>query len=124
MALRTLQEHFEPTVESVAAARHLVARFLTEEPQAVRETIELGVSELATNAVRHARTGYEVEVRVVDRHIRVQVADESRSEPAMQALSNLERHGRGLQIVRGISDRFGVDWKPGHGKAIWFELLG
>ena len=40
----------------------------------------------------------------------------------MQEHSISESHGRGLQIVRGLSDNFGIDGVPGDGKAIWFEI--
>ena len=122
MAVRTLQEHFRPSTESVAAARHLAARFLYDQPSAVRERVELAVSELATNAVCHARTDFDLEVHVVDQTIRVQVADESHESPHIEGGSAGEHGGRGLQIVRGVTDDFGIDWRPGDGKAIWFEI--
>lgn len=121
---RTLQEHFHPTLESVAAARHLVVRFLSDQSQAVRDSVEVAVSELATNAVRHARSEFDLEVCVADRNIRVQIADESHVEPEIIDVSSSGSHGRGLQIVRGLSDKFGIDWNPGDGKTIWFEIEG
>lgn len=122
MSVRTLQEHFRPTIESIRAARHVAVGFLSDQPQAVRESVELGVSELATNVVRHAHTDFDLEVRVVDRTVRVQVADQSRATPKIQGLSGSDSHGRGLQIVRGLSDGFGIEWRPGIGKSIWFEI--
>ena len=122
MSSRTLQEHFRPTPESVAEARRVAARFLSDQPQAVREIVELAVSELATNVVRHAATDFDLEVHVVDGNVRVQIADESHAEPEIQEHSVSESHGRGLEIVRGLSDSFGIDWLPGNGKAIWFEI--
>jgi hypothetical protein len=122
VATRMLQEHFLLTPGSVAEARHLAVRFLSDQPRAVRDSVELAVSELATNALLHARTEFDLEVQVVDRNVRVQVADKSHGEPELQEHSISESHGRGLQIVRRLSDRFGIDWFPGDGKTIWFEI--
>jgi two-component sensor histidine kinase len=119
---RTLQEHFRPIPGSIAAARHLAGNFLSDQPVGVRQSVELAVSELATNAVRHAGTDFDLQVDVSDRSVRVQVADDSHAEPEIQAHSIANTHGRGLQIVRDLSDRFGIDWHPGDGKAIWFEI--
>jgi anti-sigma regulatory factor (Ser/Thr protein kinase) len=124
VSTRTLQKHFRRTPGSVAEARHLAVRFLNDQPLAVRESVELAVSELATNAVRHARTDFDLEVHVVDRNVRVQIADQSHGEPEIQGHSISESNGRGLQIVRRLSDRFGIDWDPGDGKTIWFEING
>jgi anti-sigma regulatory factor (Ser/Thr protein kinase) len=117
-----LQEHFRPTLESIAEARHLAVQFLSDQPQTVRDSVALAVSELTTNAVRHARTEFDLEVRVVDRKVRVQVADENDAELGIRECPISELHGRGLQIVRGLSDSFGIDRGPGDGKAIWFEI--
>jgi anti-sigma regulatory factor (Ser/Thr protein kinase) len=122
VSARTLQEHFRPTLESVAKARHVAVGFLSDQPQLVRDSVELAVSELATNVVRHAHTDFDLEVRVVDRNVRVEVADESHARPEIQEHSTSDSHGRGLQIVRGLSDSFGIDWRPGDGKTIWFEI--
>jgi anti-sigma regulatory factor (Ser/Thr protein kinase) len=45
--------------------------------------LELVVSELATNAVRHARTPYEITV-AISVTIRVEVTDASRARPVRQ----------------------------------------
>ncbi len=97
--------------------------FLSDRPEPVRDSVELAVSELATNAVCHACTDFDLEIYVGDRGIRVQVADGSCGEPKFQEQSRFAR-GRGLQIVRAISDDFGVIDRPGSGKAIWCEING
>jgi hypothetical protein len=51
-----LHSHFEPTSDSVTAARHSMRRRLGGLPDGVIERVELIVSELATNAVCHAGT--------------------------------------------------------------------
>jgi anti-sigma regulatory factor (Ser/Thr protein kinase) len=122
VSTRTLQKHFRRTPRSVTEARHLAARFLSDQPHAVRESVELAVSELATNAVLHACTEFDLEVRVVAGNVRVLVADKSHGAPEIQEHAISESHGRGLQIVRRLSDRFGIDWCPGDGKTIWFEI--
>ncbi len=99
---------------SVGQAR----RFLLAKLPAVwgddADRLVLMVSELATNAVQHAATEFEVAVRVSpDRErVRVEVSDVAAGyptplEPALDAL-----HGRGLHIVRCAGRRLGHRGAP------------
>jgi hypothetical protein len=72
--------HFEPTAASVREARYLAGPLLARLPPDVAMRIELVVSELATNAVRHAATPYGVTARVFPTP-RVEVQDGSRRWP-------------------------------------------
>lgn len=82
------------------------------------------VSELATNAVVHAGTGFEVRVyRSGPDGILVELSDGSpllpvRSEPPQWATG-----GRGLLIVDTLAARAGIDART-PGKVVWFELHG
>ena len=87
------------------------------------DEVQLGVSELITNAVRHAKT--EVELRLqLDGRLYVEVRD---FEPALnrpvdgQPADPLATSGRGLQIVAAVSRDWGVRGRP-DGKAVWFSL--
>jgi two-component sensor histidine kinase len=73
--------------------------------------LSLLVSELATNAVLHARTSFAVRVTMTAKAIRVSVTDHSFLHPT----------GRGLHLVDSLSDRWGVLLEP-PGKTVWFEL--
>ncbi|MFE3326490.1 ATP-binding protein [Streptomyces sp. NPDC059176] len=116
------------TIRTPSAARRLVRHALAEWliPHDVLDTAQLLVSELVTNAVTHAegpvgllllhtwRGGHPV--------LRVEVTDAStrpaqREEPAEQ-----DEHGRGLDLVETLADRWGQD-AFAHGKRIWCELM-
>ena len=63
------------------------------------------MSELATNAVRHAHTPFEVVVQT-DGYVRIEVEDRSTDPPVRKPPS--EEGGRGLAIVEQLCDRWGV----------------
>jgi PAS domain S-box-containing protein len=82
------------------------------------------LSELATNAVRHAATEYVVSVRVVDdgRRVLVEVSDAAAGYPMPQEQVGDAPHGRGLHIVRTLADAWGVDEQRDRpGKTVWFS---
>jgi anti-sigma regulatory factor (Ser/Thr protein kinase) len=87
------------------------------------DDVQLGTSELITNAVRHAGTDLAVSLRL-DTRLVVEVRD---SDPDLRhpgaALDHdlLATSGRGLHIVAAISSDWGVTSIPG-GKAVWFAL--
>ena len=86
------------------------------------DDVQLGVSELITNAVRHART--DVELRIsYDTRLLVEVRDfePSLRQPAGAPTDPLATSGRGLQIVAAVSADWGVR-SLGNGKAVWFAL--
>ena len=100
------------------AARRFVRRLAwIGEP---RDVVELLVSELVTNAVRHARGDIEVRIGTIRDRIRVGIGDASPTRPAIRD-PNLEG-GHGLRLVEVLADRWGVDQRAG-GKTVWFEVL-
>lgn len=100
------------------AARRFVRRLAWVGEQ--RDVVELLVSELVTNAVRHARGDIEVRIGPIRDRIRVGIGDASTTRPAVRD-PNLEG-GHGLRLVESLADRWGVDHRPA-GKTVWFELL-
>ncbi|MEU9103667.1 ATP-binding protein [Streptomyces xanthophaeus] len=93
-------------------------------------TAELVLSELVTNAVRHARApqGRDIGVRLAryDGVVRVEVAD---AGPAVkltpQVVADHDERGRGLAVVAALADRWGCcPRRHGIGKAVWAELAG
>jgi anti-sigma regulatory factor (Ser/Thr protein kinase) len=108
--------------ESVTAARHFVREVLDGQPQEVCELAELMASELATNSVRHARSDFEIAVRLGE-EIRVEVRDNGSGEPARLSPSPEEPSGRGLLIVEAMADDWGVR-RYADGKTVWFTLPG
>jgi anti-sigma regulatory factor (Ser/Thr protein kinase) len=114
---------------SVRAARRFVHDVLAE-AGADSFTATLLTSELASNAVEHATTDFDVVVTIDDATVRVEIHDGAaisetfrelvRSPPSKVAGSS--PRGRGLQLVATLAVRFGFLDKGAEGKAIWFEL--
>ena len=84
--------------------------------------VVLVVSELASNAVLHARTPFSVQLTLdfIGR-FRIEVRDGSREQPTVKRFSAGAVTGRGVGIVELCSDRWGVD-VDGDGKAVWCEF--
>jgi anti-sigma regulatory factor (Ser/Thr protein kinase) len=80
------------------------------------------VSELATNAIRHARAEFELSVANVDGEIRVEVSDGAGGQPRMRNAGPDDVTGRGLQIVNLLSEAWGVEHRPDSGKTVWFTI--
>jgi len=78
-------------------------------------------SELATNAITHARGGFEVDVAEIDRGIRVGVTDFSTELPVVRRSQDVQADGRGLLLVEAIASAWGVEPRD-TGKRVWFEL--
>jgi anti-sigma regulatory factor (Ser/Thr protein kinase) len=82
----------------------------------------LVVTELATNAVIHARTAFHVSVlRHGDGAVRVSVHDACSDVPAPQPSPAASAAGRGLHLVRSLSAAWGIEHFAGH-KSVWAEL--
>ncbi|MFF8412834.1 ATP-binding protein [Streptomyces omiyaensis] len=113
--------------DSVATARRLVVAVLARwgMSQDAVERAELVVSELATNAIRHARTG-GASIRVTVTHLgedRVQLAVtdlDPRPLKRRQAGPD-DEGGRGLDLVAALSVGWGCDRRH-WGKRVWAEL--
>lgn len=91
----------------------------------VEDAASLVLSELLTNAVRHARVpGREVETRFlrIPGGLRVEVHDASEKRPLMTQPESDADGGRGLPLVDTLSDRWGVSDRSGPGKLVWAEL--
>ncbi|MEU4113194.1 ATP-binding protein [Kitasatospora sp. NPDC028055] len=82
---------------------------------------ELALGELLVNAWLHGDTPAPVtEILFLHNTLRVSVADESPALPDPRPLDLLAESGRGLQLVAGLTHRWGVDPQE-RGKVIWFE---
>ncbi|PLS75642.1 MAG: hypothetical protein CYG61_06245 [Actinobacteria bacterium] len=84
--------------------------------------IELLTSELATNAIRHARSPFTVSVRYDGQRVRIEVDDSSPLEPRPRTPSHEDTGGRGLILVDVMAEAWGVTPMP-RGKRVWFEVL-
>jgi anti-sigma regulatory factor (Ser/Thr protein kinase) len=116
---------FLDTNPSVPEARQFVAEALGSVPPDVRSTAALLVSELATNAIIHATSTFEVAITypTPSGRVRIEVTDVDEKQPApLQPPPNVP-HGRGLLLVANLSDEWGILRLTGRpGKTVWFEL--
>ena len=90
----------------------------------VRDDVELVVCELVANAINHGlrNTAHLTPIRLlmfgVSRSLLCMVLDPSSEPPRPRSLDRTAETGRGLQVVAGISERWG--WSPlPTGKAVW-----
>jgi anti-sigma regulatory factor (Ser/Thr protein kinase) len=113
---------FPPVASSVAAARSLVAEALAGIPADVVEDIRLMVSELASNAIEHAVSGYRLTISRSRQEIRVEVTDGGGGTPAMRSPGPDALKGHGLQIVNALSTNWGVDRESDSAKTVWFTV--
>lgn len=116
---------YPPDAASVRAARRFVEERLAELGRgAVADDAGLVLSELAANAVLHARSSFEVAVTVVGAdEVRVEVLDASPSLPLVGVTGSTSTTGRGMVLVDALATRWGVDPVEG-GKVVWFEVGG
>ena len=87
----------------------------------VASDVAIVVSELATNAVRHARSGFTVSVILAGDAVRIRVEDARplAGAPGDPPLPVSPDHGLGL--VNAVAARWGVQPADG-GKTVWAEL--
>ncbi|MGW3451244.1 ATP-binding protein [Streptomyces sp. NPDC001076] len=86
--------------------------------------VQVCVTELVTNVIRHVGEGTPVRVRVVqaEGRIRVEVSDpEPRALPVLLSATETEDSGRGLALLDALVQRWGVELGPA-GKTVWCEL--
>lgn len=84
------------------------------------------LSELATNAVQHARTAFEVAIWVTPQAeghaVLVRVTDGATGCPVARDAPADASHGRGLRIVESLAAGWGVEVPQGRpGKTVWFK---
>lgn len=111
---------------SVSEARRFVRRVLTEwDLPEVIDTVALLTSELATNAVLHARTPYAVLVQRDNGDVRVDVLDGSEVAPWRRKNTQLAATGRGVAMVERLSTAWGntpAKDLQGFAKGVWFAV--
>jgi len=90
-------------------------------PRPIVDDIELVVSELVTNALRHGEPPIDVELsKSTDGTIRGEICDRSTALPATNPAPGY-RGGFGLRIVEARTTRWGSTTQP-NGKQVWFEI--
>lgn len=123
-----------PDPRAPGEARRFLRRLLEawRVHEEVADTAQLCVSELVTNAVVHAQTTSEVQVRLDADALTVTVADRgaavvpdaavgSAPAPAVTGGEVLPVHGRGLRLVAALARDWGAS-RDRRGTTVWFEL--
>ncbi|MFF3817813.1 SpoIIE family protein phosphatase [Streptomyces bluensis] len=82
-------------------------------------TTELVVSELVTNAIRHAEAPIRLRL-IQDQCLICEVSDGSNSAPHPRRARTFDEGGRGLMLVGQLADRWGTRQTP-TGKIVWTE---
>ncbi len=109
---------------SADAARRLVRSALHDwHLQHLSDTATLLVSELATNAVLHARTSFLVQAEQRDETVRISVFDSSSAGPKRRHHGLEAGTGRGLALIDVLATTWGTSQEvPPWAKVVWFEL--
>ena len=111
--------------DSPAAARRALGDLADHLPRRRLQDAELLVSELVTNAIRHAGLDdgdkITLSVEASDRALRIEVSDPGPGfAPAELYPDSDHPSGWGLYLVRELSDRWGVERNAL--TRVWFEL--
>jgi anti-sigma regulatory factor (Ser/Thr protein kinase) len=113
LSLRTLVDtELRAVLESVPYARDLVASGV---PVAVRRNVELVVSELVANAVKHGSGPVGLRVDVGRGRVRIAVRD------GAPVLATPPAERKGLHMVEHVASALGVE-PSASGKTIWAVL--
>jgi anti-sigma regulatory factor (Ser/Thr protein kinase) len=96
-------------------ARQLAAWGLEE----MTFTTELLVSELVTNAIRHAQSPIQLRI-ILDGVLSCEVFDGSNTAPHLRRADRYDEDGRGLMLVAQLAERWGTR-HTGTGKIIWAQ---
>jgi len=120
---QVVSKSFPRMLDSVARARALTVKALSEWGMGHLAADGLiVVSELATNAILHAHTEFELRLSSHPRSLRIAVLDYGPGTPEPLAPSGVRPHGRGLQIVSAMSSAWGVSGLREGTKLVWAEL--
>jgi len=108
---------------SVSEARDFVTVHLVDHDlEPLVDDLRLVVSELATNALKYAQTGFEVVLRGAGGRVRLEVYDGSGALPVLVSAQDLDTGGRGVAIVDNLSRDWGAVRQRRGGKSVWAEF--
>ncbi|MEV0603269.1 SpoIIE family protein phosphatase [Streptomyces sp. NPDC050315] len=88
--------------------------------ESAADTAELLVSEIVTNAVRHAHTEHVVLRLVRTDALLCEVSDDDHSLPQLLSVGDEDEFGRGLRVVSRLAREWGTS-RTSTGKTVWFE---
>lgn len=106
-------------VRSVGLARAFVCRqLLAHDLSHLVDGVRLVISELATNAVLHARSPFTVTLSRTGELVLLVVRDGSAMGPMLEARDLMDQGGRGLVLVESLSYQWGARTDDGS-KSVW-----
>lgn len=114
---------FLPTAAAVPVARHFAINTLAAwKLPHLADDVALIVSELAANAIVHAKTAFRVAIsRAPSGVVRLAVEDASQSQPILRRAGRHDYGGRGIALVAEITREWGCYLSPG-GKTVWADV--
>ncbi|WP_037771942.1 SpoIIE family protein phosphatase [Streptomyces sclerotialus] len=105
----------------VSRARRLVRDQLARWGlESAADTAEILVSEVVTNAVRHAHSEHVVLRLVRTDALLCEVSDDDHSLPQLLSVRDEDEYGRGLRVVSRLAREWGTS-RTATGKTVWFE---
>ena len=120
-----VQRRLPVSPEAAAEARHALDDLAEAIPDGRMRDVRLLISELVTNAVRHADLdagdAIDLVIDVADQMLRVEVHDPGGGfVPSAPSPDPTRPSGWGLYLVAELADRWGVD--SDDRTRVWFEL--
>ena len=103
------------------ARRWIMQRCHKWDCDALADPAGLMITELVTNVFLHARTDCLIHAAFDPPTLAVSVSDEDGQEFSPPSPSNTAEEGRGLAIVAGLADTWGIQHGDG-AKSVWFRL--
>jgi len=123
--VRQIYVEFDRGPTAASAARNALMALEDRIAPGVLDDLRLLVSELVTNAIRHAEGDtvgmVGLEVKIENDMLRVEVTDAGEGfEPAPRTADQTKASGWGLYLVDRLADRWGV--MRNRLTCVWFEL--
>ncbi|WP_425264284.1 ATP-binding protein [Streptomyces bungoensis] len=107
---------------SVRQARHLVTRQLGDwSVDDLADAVELLVSEVVTNALRHTRGPLRLNLRLCGSCLLCEVEDTESAGPVRNVVDADAEGGRGTELLDLLADAWGSS-RTATGKTVWFEV--
>ena len=118
-----LRAWLEATLEAPAAARILVAHACRAwDLGDIADVAELIITELSTNAIRHARTEMEVRLNLSRRYLHLAIRDRNPAPPRLGTDDgSMREEGRGLLVIEALAAAWGYT-PTVDGKVVWATL--
>ncbi|WP_305789070.1 ATP-binding protein [Symbioplanes lichenis] len=119
---RRIRVRLRPVPDACRQVRQLVTQTCAAWHRSeIAATAALVATELVANVVRHAHTTMEITLGLRNDRMCLTVRDGSRLLPRAKDPTTAEAGGRGLHLIRELTDGWGVLSVPG-GKVVWTHL--